>query len=440
MKKAFFRSALLLLVSFLSWGCRTTYEECLRPVRADFYAGRLESALQRIDDLLQDAGKNRPLYLLERAVVLQRMERYEDSAKDLEAVDQTLEVLDFEDDTSGTVTEFIFSPGYTLYRGQPHEKILLNTLNMVNFLAEGELTGARVEARRAEEMYAYQVDVEQRYHYRNPLTMLLYGLVFEASGRPNDAYLAYKQAFEMTGADFLKPRLLHTARVIGHSDYRTWLKRFGNLPPPVPEGWGNVLVVVMNGRAPIRVAQQTRIPAPLMNITHEGVSVAALGLKTVRYPALVRNSHRYHGGRLRIDGGDPRPLVQGVDIEGQALARFQDELPKIIAACVTRLLVRSVVSGAAASAIQGKEKGNEQDQFMRSMIEGFIDSALSTLDVPDLRCWNLLPAEILVRLEAAPAGKHTVSLEMTDGTGRTLQKEVEVKPRGVTVVPFFVTE
>ena len=45
-----------------------------------------------------------------------------------------------------------------------------------NAAVAGDLTAARIQARRAAEMYRYQVEVEERFNYKNGLTMLLYGL------------------------------------------------------------------------------------------------------------------------------------------------------------------------------------------------------------------------------------------------------------------------
>jgi len=212
-------------------GCRSgDYNTVMAPVTQDYYTGNTEGALLRATELVVDASdEDKPLFLMERGIINQRLRDFEASQKDLIAADEQLEVLDFTSDTSGTLLEYTTSADLTLYRGQPHEKILINTLNMINFLSEGQLTGARIEARRAGEMYDYQTEVEERYNYKNGLTMLLYGLTFEASGRPNDAYVAYRKAYELTNAPFLKSKLLHIARDINHSDASRWASEFGEL-------------------------------------------------------------------------------------------------------------------------------------------------------------------------------------------------------------------
>ena len=124
------------------------------------------------------------------------------------------------------------------------------------------------------------------------------------------------------------------------------------------------------------------------------------------------------------------------------MTRFEEERPRIMAACVTRLLIRSIATGAAATAVQhGVEKdGKKMDPLARSVVESIFDSILSKIDVPDLRCWNLLPADILVGLDAVPAGEHTVTLQMSGKGNRTLNEKVTVKEGGLSVVQFFVTD
>jgi len=197
-----FRSLFLLLASCLALGgcAGLQYRGVMEEVEQKYYAGNLEASLERLNGIIAEGTGDQPLYLLERAIVLQRLGRFEEAEADLIAADDQIEMLDFSNATMEEVARYTLSESWTKYRGQPHEKILLNTLNILNFLAEGDLSAARIEARRAGEQYDYQVDVQSRLHYVNPLTMLLFGLVFDISLQPNNAYVAYKKAFELMGA------------------------------------------------------------------------------------------------------------------------------------------------------------------------------------------------------------------------------------------------
>lgn len=440
----------VIIVAILSAGCATSYNELMEGVRQDYYAGNLQGSLMRIDERIantsEDDEKTRVLFLLERSMIHQRMGNFEAARNDLMAADERLEVLDFTNDVGGNIAEFTTSPSLTTYRGQPHEKILLNTLNMCNFLAAGDLTGARIEGRRAVEMHDYQEQVEQeeQFNYSNGLTQLLYGLVFDASGRPNDAYIALKKAYELTGASFLEPMLYNTARDLGHSDARRWEQEFGAPAPLVGEGQGSALVVVMNGRTPIRVEREIVLTPGQMQYSHDGVTMSAYGKKSIRIPELIPQSHRYRMGRIAIGSDVSMDLIRSVDIETQAMERFNEEKPGIITASITRFLIKAIASEVAAASLEKSMRDEDKKEKENKALKDFFDSlmfaTLDSLDVTDVRCWNFLPAEILVGLVPLPPGDHNVQLTMT-GTGSPLSqsKPITIKAGNLTVVLFFVT-
>jgi len=218
------------------------------------------------------------------------------------------------------------------------------------------------------------------------------------------------------------------------------LQRFKVMETAV--GATQILIAVMNGQAPIRVSRRTAIPAPLMSITRDGVSVDQLGIKEIHYPELVKRSHRFNRGVVGIGNQVSQQLVRGVDIESQALARFEEERPRIISATVTRLLTRAIIAGALSGAAQAayeRNQGKKMDGWAVFFMNVALDKALSSLDVPDCRCWNFLPAEILVGLVAAPPGEHTVTLQMSGTGGMNLTAKTEVKAGQLSVVQFYVT-
>ena len=89
------------------------------------------------------------LYVLDRAVVEQQLDMYAYSSRDLEAADKHVEMLDFSRDTHRRHRQVrVLGRLRPLQGAPPYEKLLINTMNMMNYLARGDLSGARVEARR----------------------------------------------------------------------------------------------------------------------------------------------------------------------------------------------------------------------------------------------------------------------------------------------------
>ncbi|MFT5286931.1 MAG: hypothetical protein ACI8TQ_003106 [Planctomycetota bacterium] len=418
-----------------SAGCAGFEARALMPkYQEKFYAGDMAGAQAVLDGALsngegeEEAG-DRPMYLMERGLIHQRARNFAAAGTDFQVADEQLEVSDFDSKALENIGEFALNANTAKYRGMPHEKILLNSLNILNYLQQGDFNSMKIAARRAATQDDFQTEVEGHYDFKSALTPLLYGLAFEASNETKQAHVAYKTAFESCGADFLKPRLLAIAKEHGFSDRQRWMNEFGDLDAPVADGQGSVLVVVMNGQAPVRKDQEHILGPTNLEYAHDGASMAALGRNSVIVPYLKSRSHLYSSGTATVDGstGD---LVQVVDIETQAIARFEDELPQIVAATVVRYLVRH---GAEALA----EEHGDEDLANIVKIFSFVAEAL---DLPDIRCWSLLPAEIMVSIQSAPAGANEVSIQMNGTGSKTMQQTVQVEEGGIAVAMFFVTE
>jgi hypothetical protein len=95
-----------------------------------------------------DLKNGRVLHLLTRARLLQDVGRYELSALDFQEADNNLEVLSLSGNPLDSLSKYLYSEKKTVYKATPLEKTLINTLNMANYLARGDLSGAKVEARR----------------------------------------------------------------------------------------------------------------------------------------------------------------------------------------------------------------------------------------------------------------------------------------------------
>ena len=67
-------------------------------------------------------------------------------------------MLDLAHDAKDTIGEYVFSGSSGKYQAPPYEKLLVNTLDMVNYLELQDLDGARVEARRLAVMQKYMTD------------------------------------------------------------------------------------------------------------------------------------------------------------------------------------------------------------------------------------------------------------------------------------------
>lgn len=193
----------LLLVLALVTGC-ATYSDRNLAARRDLASGDLRGAEKKLNQLLgvqssrdlpASYGSDTALTLLERATVLQAMGEYGLSARDFTAAEKELEFLDIANDTVGEIGKYVFSDSATKYKTSPTEKLLINAFNMINYLVLGDLSGARVEARRFQVMRKYLAD-----HFpeepHGAFGSYLAGFVFEKSGEPEAALRHYDEVLQ----------------------------------------------------------------------------------------------------------------------------------------------------------------------------------------------------------------------------------------------------
>ena len=148
------RAAGLLAVALL--GC-ASHSDKTKPVRSALDAGQDAQALKLLNEdldvktakeLPKDTGGDNALLLLDRAMVLQALQQYDLSSRDLQSSDKQIEVLDLSRNAMDEIGRYIFSDSSGRYKAPAYEKLMINTMNMVNYLTRGDLQGARIEARR----------------------------------------------------------------------------------------------------------------------------------------------------------------------------------------------------------------------------------------------------------------------------------------------------
>jgi tetratricopeptide (TPR) repeat protein len=389
-----------------------------------------ELEVDRSEDLPKDVGGDNALLLLDRATILQSASRYDLSQRDFGVADKQIELLDLSRNAADDLGKYLFSDDVGRYRAPPFEKLLLNTFNMMNYLARGDLAGARVEARRLSVMQRFLKD--QGDSALIGLGSYLAGFTFEVSGRPDEALRYYEEALAyrqyaslytplraLTGG---APRTPRIAAVVAGAE-----------PAPTLEasGMGEICVVVGYGRVPQK--EPVRIPIGLALTLVAGhisphdhataTKLAAKGLVTwVNFPRLGKTRGRYSVPQMWVDGR-PAPLEHALDVEAEVRKEWDKHEGTIILAAITRMITRLVAGeavGAAANAASGDKHG------VVGLLAGLATTAsLAAADTPDTRAWSTLPSNIAVgRMRLAP-GRYRVELA---ARGRHKRYDIDVRP------------
>ena len=432
--------ALALAVSISSsalYGC-AGHEDRTRTALEALDRGHPAGAIAELDDemdvgspreLPADLEGDNALLVLDRATVQMAMGDHKSSARDLGAADKAIEVLDLSPSAAGDVGKYLFSDDVGGYKAPAYEKLLLNTINLMNYLAMGDVTGAKVEARRLAVMQKYVKDHEEENELLG-VGSYLAGFAFEKAGDRDEALLFYDEALKHAQYQSLRDPL----RVLTGGAKRTpgidaLVAGAGPMPPTSETGEGEILVVVGFGRIPQKVP--VRIPIGLALTLVAGHlsprdharanELAAKGLVTwINYPTLGRGKGGYSAPSFVLDGR-PMPMEEALDVEAEVREAWKKRETTVILSAITRMLTRMVAGEVAQAA-------TEKDGSPIGLLVGLATTAtLTVLDTPDTRCWATLPSRIAIARMRVPAGRHVIRLH---ARGVTKTQTVDVRRGG----------
>jgi uncharacterized protein len=368
-------------------------------------------------DLPETWSSERSLAVLERAIVLQAQGDWADSAKDLSAAENELEMIDLKLDTVGKIGTYVYSSSAEEYRAPPLEKVAVNVVNMLNYLSMQDLQGAAVEARRYQVMRDYVENLGVVDYPRGRIGAYLAGFVFEHLGESERALRYYQDVQADSKLASLEEPIARRA---------------------VSPSTGEVLVVIGTGRTPIKVPKKIPIGAAIgiagTAITGDPAVLQHSAFKVVVYPELQPVPSQVTGAKVQIGDHDvPTELV--TDVAGEVTREYEKIKPLIIGSALTRMIARAAISEGAMAA--GRNAGGAGE--VAGIVAGLSAEALLVgLDKPDTRSWTFLPASVWLARMVVPAGSHEVVVRLEGSGGYERRVPIEIAPGGYAAV--VVTE
>jgi hypothetical protein len=352
--------------------------------------------------------------VLDRAVVLQQLGLPKLSARDLQLADKSLELFDFSRSGADEVARFLFSDDAGPY-------LMINTLNLVNYLVLGDVSGAKVEARRFALLQNYLKEAEP-----NDTALLgpgsyLAGFAFEKAGDRQTAARFYREA-QAAGpfpslqtplaAQSQKPQTGAALAPEQHSDVS-----------PASTQNAELLFVVNYGRVPAKEAM--RIPLGLaLEVARQDLSpmhaaianeqLARGAVIWVNFPTLPKPGPVPYQPLVRVDGKVSRLDI--VSIDALVVEAWRRRKGRMIASAIVRALSR-----AAAGAVTEKAVGGG----LGLAISLLGQAALVVSDTPDTRCWATLPARFGITRVQVPAGSHQIEFGVP---GHLERRRIELAP------------
>jgi len=439
-------AAATLLLAMLAGGCAGHAESTVR-ARSALDAGRPTTALEAyneqlgVDSAKHDPGKlddDQVLYLLDRAVVLQQLGQTDLSSRDLQIADKRIEVLDFSGGSLDDIGKYMFSDDTGVYVAPAYEKLLINTLNMMNYLDRHDLNGARIEARRFSVMRKFleESDDSNSTDVISAAGSYIAGFVFEKSNRAGEALRYYDEALKVSQFPSLRDPVRRLTALDPYDSPALRAARGEDSTAPAAEDTsGEVLVVVNYGRVPAKIAK--RIPIGLA-LTYAAVYMtpaqtsrtnylAAQGLVTwINYPTLGKSRGKYAVPHASV-GSQSVGLDGLLAVDQAARAEWKRHEGKVIASAITRMITRVVAGEAARQASGGGIAG--------ALLSLGTQATMTAADTPDTRSWATLPARIAVGRVRVKPGKHRVQVSVS---GRQKSQDVDMPERGWAVIILTV--
>jgi uncharacterized protein len=395
-------------LALLLTGCAGDYIARTAGYRHAYEAYQYPPAIQGFANEVQSGPQiDRLLALMDQGMVLHAAGKFEESIKVLAEADKLSERLDFTS-VSEEAKVLLSSERERAYRGEDFEKLMISTLQALNYAQLGKDEDALVEVRRVNERMQRMINEEKKPYEQLAVARYLTGVLWEDQGHADDAFIDYYAANKLAGdLGSLAEPLVRLAKETGRDEaFRQLRKQYPWVQPqPLARDEGQILVVLEAGKVPVKT-NGTRSGGPKAEV---------IAVPVFRDRPWIRDS------QVVLDG-DANTAVRPTTVtslEQVAKIHLDHRVDGLIARQFGALAIRT---GAAVGV--GQATGSEALGLITFL-------ALSYVNQPDLRSWMSLPAEFQLARFRVPAGVHRLSV-VAGGGAREIQ--VDVQPRRVTLI------
>ncbi|HJU04241.1 MAG TPA: hypothetical protein VJ692_03750 [Nitrospiraceae bacterium] len=449
--------ALCLIVLFGTAACSRTVNRYAL-IEDSLMAGNTQRADQIVEQAEPDYGaESHVLYLMDRGMTLHLTGRYQASTDMLDQAEQEIERL-YTRHLRTEAKAFLINDSKLTYEGDPYEQTMINVIKGLNYAVQGNWNEAVVEARRIDHRLNVLGDrVNPKDGYRDDaFARYLSGLFFEIAGDLNNAFIAYRKAYEAYQQarpwartpvpPSIRTDLLRMSQALHldqeHEQYR---REFGELvwqPYSDTHDLAQVIVVTYNGRAPrkedrlidlpvsldaLKLVLLTKLPPRAQSQERRALESVLYGLNghvvRVAIPVLVpQKTDVLYAEVTAADGAHSvqarTQLVQ--NFTAVAEKTLADRLPGISVKAVARAAVKygladGVRHGARAAG------GKDKEARLIGFIVGSLAHALAIAsEEADKRSWRTLPDEIQIARLWLPPGSYELRTHSVDHNGRRI--------------------
>ena len=388
-------------------------------------AGETEKAYTNLE---KNAPKKPDLpFLFELGLVAHYANHFQESNA---AFDQAGDIAEdrYTKSVSKEAASLVTSDKLRPYPGTRYERLLSHYYRALNYVHQGQLDGALVECRRATALINYFKGENEDYNFFGAgFLAYLSGVLFEARGEWNDAYISYKQAAEYyrnaeekTGVEMptdLGHSLVRLARKLGFADelerYQTQYGEFSARP----ENTGELILFYESGYVPPKGEDALTFPILKTDDVDDEKFVPTLMGRQGRVYEEIELEYLLRVAIPTIDSH--RPLLSGVKVtvgERKAKGVLVEDVENIAIetfnAQRTGILLRTLVRAVGKYLIY--RKANKENEVLGLLV----NLAGVVTEQADTRSWQTLPNQIFMVRMLLPAGTHTLNLSFLGENGQ----------------------
>jgi hypothetical protein len=451
---------MMILVAALT-ACATFYQKTYQ-IQSHIARGNFE----RADKLLENdenwpQNNHRVLYYMNRGVVAFMMNDYQKSINYFNKADYYIE--DYSKQFGWEALSLVSNPMVKPYRPEDFEAIMIHFYKALNFLALNDIEGALVEARRVniklQQLNEKYKDHKNKYQ-RDAFAHTLMGLIYDAMGEANDAFIAYRNAWETYREDYtelfglnaphqLKEDMLLAAKKSGLRSEQNRLENELEMEaPPLPDSnKGELVIFWLNGMGPVKSERTVTItnfgkagnlvhlgnPEMGMNFYYPTTNLSSrektafenLSVFRVAFPKYKERSPIYYEGRATWQN-QTYEFEKAQSINRIAFQSLHDRMMREFANSLLRIAAK---------------KGLEELASRESEGLGTIVSIVNAMtERADTRNWQSLPHSISYLRMELPPGKQTIKLHFSGNKSEHDTIEVSIKKGKTSFYTYHTME
>lgn len=417
-------------------GCASFYELNYE-FNKNFEQGRIEEAAAVLDQNKKAAkSKTRFLYYANQGIVEHLLGNYEASNNWLE--EAYIFGEDYRTNYLNFAGSYFLNPNLIVYPGEDHEHLMLLYYKTLNYLKLKDYEAALVECRRLNQRLYELGDkyTSENKYQKDAFIHNLMGIVYDASGDYNNAFIAYRNSleiyqneyskmFQLKAPEQLKMDLIRTGSLAGFvEEVDTYEQDFDMEYVPFTAEGGDVIFFWHNGLAPVKDEwsinfvvvdggggqvffqnENLGLNFPFYYDSDDSdndITIEDLKGLRIAFPKYVEREPFFLGADLKFEDRY-YPLEKAQDINAIAFKTLNERMLEELGKGLLRVAIKKAVE---------KQVRKENETL------GFLVGALNfASEQADTRNWQTIPHSIHYTRVPLKQGKNEIELY----TGKTME-------------------